>query len=285
VRLGADGALQVDVYLVTDLMEADLEQIIKSPQALSDEHVRYLSQQMLSGLRHLHQHGVVHRDLKPSNLVVDSFCRLKVCDLGLSRHIRDGAAVGAGEDALFTDYVVTRWYRAPELLLGSRRYSLAVDIWAAGCIVAELLARRPLFAGDDPSDMLLRIAAAVGRPSPAEAAALERQPGVSAGARAFARGLAQRPDAPPGRRLEDALPPGAAGGGAAALVRALLRWDAAARLGAEAALTHPFLAPLYEPPPAPAAAAAHAPPPGEGAERSLPLLAESILREAALWRR
>jgi serine/threonine protein kinase len=273
----------VDVYLVTDLMEADLEQIIKSPQALSDEHVRYLSQQMLCGLRHLHLHGIVHRDLKPSNLVVDSFCRLKVCDLGLSRHIRDGAGVAPGEDALFTDYVVTRWYRSPELLLGSRRYSLAVDIWAAGCIVAELLARRPLFPGDDPSDMLLRIAAAVGRPSAADAAALESQPGVSPGARAFARGLVHRPDGPPGRRLEDALPPGAAGGDAAGLVRALLRWDAAARLGAEAALTHPFLAPLYEPPPALPAAAA--PLPAAGAEGSLPLLAEDILREAALWRR
>ena len=99
--------------------------------------------------------------------VVDSFCRLKLCDLGLSRHIRDaagggGGEAGAGEEAVFTDYVVTRWYRAPELLLGSRRYTAKVDVWAAGCVVAELLARRPFFAGEDPSDMLLRIAAALG---------------------------------------------------------------------------------------------------------------------------
>jgi serine/threonine protein kinase len=276
-------------------MEADLEQIIKSPQPLSEEHVRYLAQQMLCGLRHLHAHGVVHRDVKPSNLVVDSFCRLKLCDLGLSRHMRDAAGGGvggggAGEEAGFTDYVVTRWYRAPELLLGSRRYTAKVDLWAAGCVVAELLARRPLFGGDDPSDMLVRIAAAVGAPSAAEAAALAGQAGVSAGARAFVCGLAQRAAgagaAGAGRGLEAAV---RGSGDAVGLVRGLLRWDVAGRLGAEAALTHPFLAPLYEPPPPPspaaAAAAVAAAGPAAGAERSLGLLAEDIAREAALWRR
>ena len=74
--------------------------------------------------------------MKPANLVVDSQCRLKICDLGLSRHIADSLAVPEGEDAKFTDYVVTRWYRAPELLMGSKRYSTKVDTWAAGCMLA-----------------------------------------------------------------------------------------------------------------------------------------------------
>ena len=73
------------------------------------------------------------------------------------------AAVARGEDALFTDYVVTRWYRAPELLLGSRGYTLKVDTWAAGCVVAEMLARRPVFRADDPAGMLLRMPLLLGR--------------------------------------------------------------------------------------------------------------------------
>jgi len=170
VRRNKDARL--DVYIVTELMEADLEQIIKSSQALSTEHVRCLIFQLLNGLRHMHGAGIVHRDLKPANLVVDSQCRLKICDLGLSRHIADSLAVPEGEDAKFTDYVVTRWYRAPELLMGSKRYTTKVDMWAAGCILGELMGRRPIFSGDDTSDMLVKICGRMGSPSEEDVAAL-----------------------------------------------------------------------------------------------------------------
>ena len=229
---------QVDVYLVTELMEADLEQIIKSSQYLSNEHIQYLSFQMLAGLQHLHDQTIIHRDLKPSNLVVDSFCRLKICDLGLSRHICESANVPAGEDALFTDYVVTRWYRAPELLLGSRRYCCSVDIWAAGCILAELMVRRPVFTGNDPSDMLLRIAGAIRPPSASDMSSLEHQPGVSHGARLYLHSLPRRPLNQPeleelvGRQPDD---PGLN------LLLGLLRWNTSARLSVQSALAHPYL--------------------------------------------
>ncbi|RLO12790.1 hypothetical protein DYB28_013983, partial [Aphanomyces astaci] len=92
-----------------------------------------------SGLHHMHACGVLHRDLKPSNLLINSDCQLKICDMGLARP-KDIDDLG------MTEYVVTRWYRAPELLLGSA-YDEGVDVWAAGCIMAEMLGRKPLFPG------------------------------------------------------------------------------------------------------------------------------------------
>ena len=231
-------------------MEADLEQIIRSAQPLTLEHVRHLSRQLLCGLGHLHRRGIAHRDVKPANLLVDARCRLKLCDLGLARRLRRPAPAGPaprGGDARFTDYVVTRWYRAPELLLGSRAYTLKVDTWAAGCVVAELLARRPVFRADDPAAMLLRIAAALGPPSPADVAAISAEPSLAPAARAFLAGLAGRPAAPGGAGLEDALGAGADAAEAAEAVdavRGLLRWDPAARFSVGAALAHPFLAQL-----------------------------------------
>ncbi|KAL4110654.1 hypothetical protein PRIC1_002345 [Phytophthora ramorum] len=129
-----------DVYMTVDLMEMDLHRIIYSKEVLRDDHIRYFLYQMLSGLHHMHQAGVLHRDLKPSNLLINSDCQLKICDLGLARSKE-------AEDVGMTEYVVTRWYRAPELLLGSA-YGDGVDLWAAGCIFAEMLGRKPLFPGE-----------------------------------------------------------------------------------------------------------------------------------------
>ena len=249
---------------MTELMEADLEQIIRSAQPLSLEHVRHLSQQLLCGLGHLHGHGIAHRDVKPANLLVDSRCRLKLCDLGIARRLRRPAAVPRGEDARFTDYVATRWYRAPELLLGGRGYTLKVDTWAAGCVVAEMLARRPVFRADDPAGMLLRIAAVLGPPSPADVAAISAQrPALAPPARSFLAALAGRPAAAPlGAELEEALGAGAEAAGVAGAVRGLLRWDAGLRFCVDAALAHPFLAPHA--PHRPPLLAAGGPAPGPG---------------------
>lgn len=236
VRRNKEGRL--DVYIVTELMEADLEQIIKSSQALSTEHVRCLIFQLFNGLRHMHSAGIVHRDLKPANLVVDSQCRLKICDLGLSRHIADSLAVPEGEDAKFTDYVVTRWYRAPELLMGSKRYSTKVDTWAAGCILGELMGRRPIFSGDDTSDMLVKICGRMGSPS-VEAVNVLTQ---SEAARCFVLSIPQKVCRSLSETLPDADPAGLA------LMVHLLQWTPAARASVEEALQSPFLRDLYEAP-------------------------------------
>lgn len=130
-----------DVYLVTDLMDTTLHSVIRSEQAMNESHYRFFVYQALRGLKYLHSAGVIHRDLKPANLLVNMNCDLQICDFGLARQY--------DRDAAMTDYVVTRYYRPPELLLMSSRYSFAVDIWSLGCILAEMVTRRTLFKGSD----------------------------------------------------------------------------------------------------------------------------------------
>ena len=148
-----------DIYLVTDLMETDLHRVIFSRQELSDEHIQYFMYQILRGLLYLHSANVIHRDLKPSNLLLNKNCDLKICDLGLARGFDK-------ETDNLTEYVVTRWYRAPEVILSSSEYSKQIDVWSVGCIFAELLGRAPLFPGEDYLDQVQRIIGVLGTPSP-----------------------------------------------------------------------------------------------------------------------
>jgi tRNA A-37 threonylcarbamoyl transferase component Bud32 len=154
-----------DVYIVTDLMETDLHRIIYSKQKLSIDHVQYFVYQVLRALKYIHSCRVIHRDLKPSNLLVNSNCDLKICDFGLARGIHDDPKCGEDESRddidverngtlLLTEYVVTRWYRAPEIMLACHEYSYGVDMWSVGCIFAELLLRKPYFPGDDYIDQV-----------------------------------------------------------------------------------------------------------------------------------
>jgi mitogen-activated protein kinase 1/3 len=146
-----------DVYIVTDLMETDLHRIIYSKQKLSIDHSQYFIYQLLRGLKYIHSAGVIHRDLKPSNLLVNSNCDLKICDFGLARGIHDDHAEGKGGTMLLTEYVVTRWYRAPEIMLACHEYSKPIDIWSVGCIFGELIQRKPYFPGDDYIDQVCSI--------------------------------------------------------------------------------------------------------------------------------
>lgn len=148
-----------DVYLVTELMETDLHQIIASDQPLTDQHIQYFMYQILCGVKYVHSADVLHRDLKPANILINSNCDIKICDLGLA----------VKEDSSFqnakTNYVVTRWYRAPELLLGAEKYSKEVDMWSCGCILAELLGRSALFRGDTMQEQLKLIIKILGTPT------------------------------------------------------------------------------------------------------------------------
>ncbi|XP_033136732.1 AAA-ATPase At2g18193 isoform X2 [Brassica rapa] len=131
-----------DVYLVYELMDTDLHQIIKSSQSLSDDHCKYFLFQLLRGLKYLHSANILHRDLKPGNLLVNANCDLKICDFGLAR-------TSQGNEQFMTEYVVTRWYRAPELLLCCDNYGTSIDVWSVGCIFAEILGRKPIFPGTE----------------------------------------------------------------------------------------------------------------------------------------
>ena len=144
-----------DVYIVSELMETDLYRIIYSKQSLSIDHVKYFVYQILRALKYIHSANVIHRDLKPSNLLVNSNCDLKVCDFGLARGVLDdNQTKDHSSRPLLTEYVVTRWYRAPEIMLACHEYDKPVDIWSTGCILAELLARKPYFPGDDYIDQV-----------------------------------------------------------------------------------------------------------------------------------
>jgi mitogen-activated protein kinase 1/3 len=145
-----------DVYIVADLMETDLHRIIYSKQKLSIDHVQYFIYQVLRGLKYIHSANVLHRDLKPSNLLVNSNCDLKICDFGLARGIYPDHDERKGGTMLLTEYVVTRWYRAPEIMLACHEYSKPVDVWSVGCIFAELILRKPYFPGDDYIDQVRR---------------------------------------------------------------------------------------------------------------------------------
>ncbi|KAM9148452.1 mitogen-activated protein kinase 14 isoform 1-T1 [Pangshura tecta] len=142
-----------DVYLVTHLMGADLNNIVKC-QKLTDDHVQFLIYQILRGLKYIHSADIIHRDLKPSNLAVNEDCELKILDFGLARHTDDE----------MTGYVATRWYRAPEIMLNWMHYNQTVDIWSVGCIMAELLTGRTLFPGTDHINQLQQIMRLTGTP-------------------------------------------------------------------------------------------------------------------------
>ncbi|XP_025049741.1 glycogen synthase kinase-3 alpha-like, partial [Alligator sinensis] len=149
-----------DVYIVQDLMETDLYKLLKTQQ-LSNDHVCYFLYQILRGLKYIHSANVLHRDLKPSNLLINTTCDLKICDFGLAR-IADPEHDHTG---FLTEYVATRWYRAPEIMLNSKGYTKSIDIWSVGCILAEMLSNRPIFPGKHYLDQLNHILGVLGSPS------------------------------------------------------------------------------------------------------------------------
>lgn len=127
-----------------ELMETDMHRVIRT-QDLSDDHCQYFIYQTLRALKAMHSANVLHRDLKPSNLLLNANCDLKVCDFGLAR----SAASTEDNQGFMTEYVATRWYRAPEIMLTFKEYTKAIDVWSVGCILAEMLSGKPLFPGKD----------------------------------------------------------------------------------------------------------------------------------------
>ncbi|CAM9913360.1 unnamed protein product, partial [Phaeothamnion confervicola] len=213
-----------DVYMVTDLMETDLHRIIYSNQPLTLDHAKWFVYQVLKALKYMHSANVLHRDLKPSNLLLNSNCDLKVCDLGLARGISTAKQV-------MTEYVVTRWYRAPEIMLACQEYTKAIDVWSVGCILAELLCRRPLFPGEDYIHQLKIICERLGRPSTADLNFV-----TSEKAKEFILNL------PPseGHPLPEMFP--AADGAALDLLAGMLEFHPERRITVDDALAHPWLA-------------------------------------------
>lgn len=221
-----------DIYIVTDLMETDLHRVIYSKQPLTEEHHQYFCHQLLRGLVYLHSANVVHRDLKPSNLLVNKNCDLKICDFGLARVLTT-----KGDDQLGrTDYVVTRWYRAPEVVLLASEYTVSIDVWAVGCILCELVNRKPIFAGKDHLDQIKKIVAVLGSPTEEELHWLPR----NGSARSF---LKKCPVAP--KAHWNKLFP-TASSSAVEVIEAMLRFDPTTRITVQDAMRFRYFESLFE---------------------------------------
>ncbi|KAI5477430.1 extracellular signal-regulated kinase 1/2 [Pseudohyphozyma bogoriensis] len=220
-----------NVYLIQELMETDLHRVIRS-QELSDDHSQYFLYQTLRGLKALHSAAILHRDLKPSNLLLNANCDLKIADFGLAR-----SAVSSEQEAVgfMTEYVATRWYRAPEIMLTFKEYTYAIDIWSVGCILAEMLSGKPLFPGRDYHHQLTLILDVLGTPSLDDFYAIS-----SHRSRDYLRALPFKK-----RRSFQSLYPNA-NPLAIDLLERCLTFNPKKRITVEEALEHPYLEPYHD---------------------------------------
>ena len=235
-----------EVYIIQELMQTDLHKVIMT-QPLSDDHIQYFIYQCVRGLKILHGSNVIHRDLKPSNLLINSNCDLKICDFGLARIIDDDPTNNDNNDtdknndsninSGMTEYVATRWYRAPEVMLTAAKYSRAMDIWSCGCILAELFLKRPLLPGRDYRHQLMLIFGIIGSPTEEDMLTIE-----SPRARQYIQQLPQieRPNWET-TIFKDCNPLGID------LVSKMLIFDPKKRITAKEILEHPYLATYHDP--------------------------------------
>eukprot|EP00450_Noctiluca_scintillans_P010824 CAMPEP_0194490298 /NCGR_PEP_ID=MMETSP0253-20130528/9561_1 /TAXON_ID=2966 /ORGANISM="Noctiluca scintillans" /LENGTH=498 /DNA_ID=CAMNT_0039330909 /DNA_START=30 /DNA_END=1527 /DNA_ORIENTATION=- len=219
-----------DVFLVLPYMPTDLHKVIQSQQPLATKHVQVILCQLLRAMAYLHASGVAHRDLKPANILLTGDCRLKVCDFGLARG--DMPDDGEEEAGCLTEYVVTRWYRAPEVMLLPKQYTSAVDLWSVGCILCEILGRRALFPGKNHVDMVCRVARVLGSPPDEELNWLPKD----SDAYRFLRNVCPPSSPVP---LSSLYPH--AGAACVDLAMQLLQWDPSKRISASDAQKHEYV--------------------------------------------
>lgn len=253
-----------DIFIVFDYMDTDLLKIISSPQVLSEKHIQLFLYQILKGIKYVHSAQVLHRDIKPSNLLLTSTCRLRICDFGLARVVSPAKAgisssninplsnswmamdeddenengtndADTGANQTLTKYVVTRWYRAPELLLQSKDYTAKIDVWSIGCVFAEMWLRRPLFPGENYVDQIVHIIRLLGTPTKEEIEAT-----ASPHAQIFISNLPKFPKVPFSKIVPQAGPE------ALDLMEKMLQFSPYSRITVEEALKHPFLSKLHD---------------------------------------
>ncbi|KAI8335373.1 cell wall integrity MAP kinase [Chlamydoabsidia padenii] len=222
-----------ELYLYEEFMEADLHQIIRSGQPLTDEHYQSFIYQTCCGLKYIHSANVLHRDLKPGNLLVNADCELKICDFGLARGC---VSAKNGDTGFMTYYVATRYYRAPEIMLSFQNYTKAIDMWSVGCIFAELLCGRPLFKGRDYVDQLQQILFILGTPDDDTLGRVG-----SERAQLYIQGLDRFEKIPFAQLYPDASP------AAIDLLERLLTFDPSLRIQVDDALEHPYFESFHDP--------------------------------------
>nr|XP_043631049.1 cyclin-dependent kinase F-4 [Erigeron canadensis] len=234
------------LYFVFEYMECSLYQLMKDRVKLFLEtEIRNWCFQVFQGLAYMHQRGYFHRDLKPENFLVSKDV-IKIADFGLAREIISQPP--------YTEYVSTRWYRAPEVLLQSPTYGSAVDMWAMGAIMAELFTLRPLFPGSSEADEIYKVCSVIG--SPTENSWAE---GLD-----LASNISYKFPELAGVNLSSLIP--SASKDAVNLIASLCSWDPCKRPTASEALQHPFFQNCYYVPPSlrPKTTIARTPPPSAG---------------------
>ncbi|XP_075995744.1 mitogen-activated protein kinase 15 [Genypterus blacodes] len=224
-----------DIYLIFEHMDTDLHNVIKKGTLLKDIHKRYVMYQLFKATKYLHSGNVIHRDQKPSNVLLDTDCVVKLCDFGLARSMNQ-IQEDSGNPAL-TEYVATRWYRAPEILLGSSRYTKGVDMWSLGCILGEMLLGKALFPGTSTINQIEKILSAIPHPSAEDVQAIKSEYGASVIQR-----MLLKPQVPLEDLLQPNVPPDALD-----LLKSLLVFNPYKRLTAEQALQHPYVNRFHNP--------------------------------------
>jgi len=235
--------------------ETDLHHVIRA-NILEDIHKQYVCYQLLKSLHYMHSAELLHRDIKPSNLLLNSDCHVKLCDFGLCRSLAESSATSspvrndAAADPLcplfdsccislsqvLTDYVATRWYRAPEILLGSTRYNKGVDMWSLGCILGEMLIGKPIFPGVSTMNQLDRILEVTGRPSAEDVASVRS---------VFAPTMLESLPVSRPKALSEMFPTASAE--ALDLLRVCLQFNPNKRISAQEALRHPYVSQFHNP--------------------------------------
>ena len=224
-----------DVYLVFDYMETDLYNLCRLDEQhglLQPIHKKYLCYQLLKAVKYLHSADLVHRDIKPSNLLCNRNCHLRLADFGMCRSL----AMPEGPSPTLTDYTSTRWYRAPEVLLGSVHYGKGVDMWACGTVLAELFLHRPLFPGKTTMHQIELILQVSGRPSAVDVESL-----VTPYASTMIEAI---PPTRP-RSLPEALPDCSAE--AVDFINQCIAFSPLKRMEVAASLRHPFVSEFHDP--------------------------------------
>lgn len=211
------------LHLVFEFLDRDLKKYIDSVPQVHPNLIKSYMYQLILGMNYCHSRRVLHRDLKPQNLLIDKEGVLKIADLGLARTFTIPIRQ-------YTHEVVTLWYRAPEVLLGGKLYSTALDMWSVGCIFAELINNRPLFPGDSEIDELFHIFRALGTPNN------ESWNGVSD----FPNYQTTFPSWKP--RPSQELVPKCNDPLAVDLLEQLLQYEPSTRISAKRALLHPYFA-------------------------------------------
>jgi protein kinase len=214
-----------EAYFVFEYIEKDLYKLMtdrkEKGEKLEEHEIRYITKQLAEALLYVHKQGFFHRDMKPENILISNDLTIKIIDFGISREIRSKPP--------YTEYISTRWYRAPELLFKYPSYSAAVDVFAVGCIVAEMYLNKPLFQGNSEMDQISKIVSILGSPSTSWPDGLKQ-------ATKRGIGIPEYPELP----LSAVIPN--CPSDALSFIGECLRWDPAKRITSAQMVNHPFLA-------------------------------------------